>query len=383
MAAIEKHDLIYLFSKNLETVQGQTLDPEGPTDGYRTLFGIVSGCLTTIFACTWVSVHPNVPPPDQRWFSLLGRRLRMMLVAVIAPELMVGFAARQFMAARWFSKEFHVSKTHGHFFCMGGFVSQNGHPVATLEQLHDPLFGEKYLQDIRSVKKDDILDKSDRDAFSKGVALVRVVWSGTQCLVRLYKRLPVTEIEVATLAFAVINVFIWVLWWGKPFNAQRPIVCRIINRRILRLGSQSDIIHLRSFTAVPLFWSIEDDQGYIGSLALFIKCLVGTVFGAINYVAWNANFHSPTEMWMWRSSTLLASAIPGVWGCLLVSWWVTDEDSIAERVLKAIARFTIVAGTPIFILCRLFLFIISFTALHALPPRAFIDVHWSDVFPHV
>jgi hypothetical protein len=28
----------------------------------------------------------------------------MMLIAVIAPEVMVGFAARQFFFARWFSR---------------------------------------------------------------------------------------------------------------------------------------------------------------------------------------------------------------------------------------------------------------------------------------
>ncbi|KAJ7815204.1 hypothetical protein B0H13DRAFT_1664196 [Mycena leptocephala] len=285
---------------------------------------------------------------------------------------------------------------------MGDFVSLNGHPVATLEQLHDPLFGEKYLQDIRSVKKDDILDKSKRDAFSKGVALVQVLWSVTQCLVRVYKRLPVTEIEVATLAFAVINVSIWVLWWGKPFNAQRPIVVgpaeevqeaepkpqhlALWDRFVgLLIGEYSDSdrnprsLTSGSFTAVPLFWSM-DEQGYIGDVALFIKCLVGTVFGAIHYVAWNAYFPSTTEMWMWRSSTLLASAIPWVWGCLLVSWGVMDEDSIAERVLKAIARFTVVAGIPIYILSRLFLLIISFTALHNLPPSIF---DWSVDIPHL
>ncbi|KAF7296765.1 hypothetical protein MIND_00907200 [Mycena indigotica] len=29
----------------------------------RSLFSIVWGCFTTIFACVWVSAHPNVPPP--------------------------------------------------------------------------------------------------------------------------------------------------------------------------------------------------------------------------------------------------------------------------------------------------------------------------------
>jgi hypothetical protein len=49
-------------------------------------------------------MHPNVPGPNQGKLALACRRLGLMLAAVIAPELMVGFAARQFLDARWFSK---------------------------------------------------------------------------------------------------------------------------------------------------------------------------------------------------------------------------------------------------------------------------------------
>jgi hypothetical protein len=70
----------------------------------RNLFDLVWGGLATIFTCTWVSVHPNVPAPNQSRLALFWRRLKMMLIAVIAPELMAGFAARQFFAARSLSK---------------------------------------------------------------------------------------------------------------------------------------------------------------------------------------------------------------------------------------------------------------------------------------
>ncbi|KAJ7086933.1 hypothetical protein C8R44DRAFT_893341 [Mycena epipterygia] len=86
--------------------------------------------------------------PDQDWLALLGRRLRLMLIAVIAPELMVGFAARQFFAARRFLTEFGVPLTHG-FFSMGP----------------------EYLSAIRKVKEADITIGSKGDALSKGVAL--------------------------------------------------------------------------------------------------------------------------------------------------------------------------------------------------------------------
>jgi hypothetical protein len=49
-------------------------------------------------------VHPNVPAPNQSQLVLFWRRLKMMLIAVVAPELMVGLAARQFIGARVLSK---------------------------------------------------------------------------------------------------------------------------------------------------------------------------------------------------------------------------------------------------------------------------------------
>ncbi|KAJ6494211.1 hypothetical protein C8R45DRAFT_1134771, partial [Mycena sanguinolenta] len=106
-----------------------TTDSCNDINNCRTLFSILWGCFATIFACTWVSVHPNVAPRDQSFLQLLWRRLKMMLIGIIAPEVMVGFAARQFFASRTLSKRdvgYKISKTHGFFVCMGGLVSPDG-----------------------------------------------------------------------------------------------------------------------------------------------------------------------------------------------------------------------------------------------------------------
>ncbi|KAF7328805.1 hypothetical protein MVEN_02509400 [Mycena venus] len=191
----------------------------------RTLFSIISGCLGTIFACTWVSVHPNVPPPGLGNFALSWRRFCMMLVAVIAPEVMAGFAARQFLDARWFSKEYEVSMTHGFFFTMGGFVSQSGHhPIVERRQLHPD-----YLAAIQRIRVEDIEYKSKGDSLSKGFILLQGLWFTTQCLARIQQHLVLTELEVATLAFQSVNIFIWLLWWRKPLDAQQPIMLRLTN----------------------------------------------------------------------------------------------------------------------------------------------------------
>ncbi|KAJ7820693.1 hypothetical protein B0H13DRAFT_1660781, partial [Mycena leptocephala] len=218
--------LVHLLSRNgnaapvPHTLDIRTSDSCDDINNCRKLFDIIWGCLATIFACTWVSVHPNVPSPNQSWLALFWRRLKMMLIAVIAPEIMVGFAARQFLAARKLSKEFGFSKTHGFFFCMGGFVSSTGYPVVNKKQLGDSELGPEFLAGIKNVDAEDIMDKSKGDALSKGLAMVQGLWFTTQCLARVHQRLAVTELEVATLAFAVVNVFIWFLWWNKPLDIQ-------------------------------------------------------------------------------------------------------------------------------------------------------------------
>lgn len=115
--------LAYALSGHGHPLAGPGLYPRAPTESCddinncRKLFDIVWGCLATIFAVTWVSVHPNVPPPNQNRLALFWRRLLMMLAAIIAPEVMVGFAARQFFTARWYAKSEYCRLAHFEYVC--------------------------------------------------------------------------------------------------------------------------------------------------------------------------------------------------------------------------------------------------------------------------
>jgi hypothetical protein len=71
----------------------------------RTLFGIIWSCLSTIIICAWTAVHPNVPPPN-RWRARWNR-LETMFWMIIAPELVLAWAVRQFFAAREIRDEYN------------------------------------------------------------------------------------------------------------------------------------------------------------------------------------------------------------------------------------------------------------------------------------
>ncbi|KAJ6477954.1 hypothetical protein DFH09DRAFT_1056463 [Mycena vulgaris] len=434
--------LIRTLSTSGHPLPANHLDSRASTDSCddinncRKLFDIVWGCLATIFACTWVSVHPNVPPPNQSRLALFGRRLGLMLIAVIAPELMVGFAARQFFAACWYAKEYEVSRTHGFFISMGGFVSRIGHhPVTTSAQLcHwnvSVATPTKYLLDIRAVKVEEIEDKSKGDALSKGVALVQILWFMTQCLARVGEKIAVTELEVTTLAFAVVNVSIWILWWNKPLDVQHPIQVGPREVTDTRTGEPLDnqpevsivsggekgrkgeanckgrfgkgLVEAlmdsyswwrlvgtltgsysswdykpTSHTSVPSFWSTNDSDKEKFLYSLFIECLAGIIFGALHCMAWNAAFHSTAEMWMWRSCSALVAAIPSgfAMGLALIDLVDYGYDRIIVRIF---AGFTI----PLYTIARLLLITLPLIALRAPPPGALTDVNWSDYIPHL
>lgn len=68
----------------------------------RTKWNIIWSCLTTIFSCTWVALHPNIP--EIRGIKAAQDRISdqvlLLLTALCTPEIIVIFALRQKVAAR-------------------------------------------------------------------------------------------------------------------------------------------------------------------------------------------------------------------------------------------------------------------------------------------
>ena len=70
----------------------------------RSIRDILSSCLATIFACLWISVHPNIPFPNESGWRVFLRRLELMFWALLGPELIIVWAFRQWLGARELEK---------------------------------------------------------------------------------------------------------------------------------------------------------------------------------------------------------------------------------------------------------------------------------------
>ncbi|KAF9460305.1 hypothetical protein BDZ94DRAFT_1137939, partial [Collybia nuda] len=192
-------------------------------DDCRTITGIVWSCIATLVACTWVSVHPNVPDIYHGRMSLAFHRFKLMLLAIIAPEVIVLWALRQRMVARKVSRDHAVHIIHGFFVSMGGFVQEQASGTGTARPIASHDIGHTVsARAIYDVDIEEIEDHSKGDEISKGLALLQTGWFILQCIARARQHLPLTELEIVTLAFAALNVVIRVIWWEKPLDVRYP-----------------------------------------------------------------------------------------------------------------------------------------------------------------
>ncbi|THU93045.1 hypothetical protein K435DRAFT_670963, partial [Dendrothele bispora CBS 962.96] len=243
----------------------------------RTVEEILYSCLAVVFACTWVAIHPNIPrrfdfeldvDPDEIEDSFTISSARVfaqdvitMILSLLAPELIVLWALRQWFAAKKIAKKYSDygwTKTHGHFLIMGGFaLFEDGQYVYTLEDsdefrslrrsgvqieesnirdqiesqnlssgepsepkcLVEFLIQHKYID----ITEDDITARSKTDFLTKVIAVVQTTWFILQCIARVAEGLVVTDLETVTVAFALLNIATYVLWWNKPQRVRYPV----------------------------------------------------------------------------------------------------------------------------------------------------------------
>ncbi|KAK7440606.1 hypothetical protein VKT23_016954 [Stygiomarasmius scandens] len=226
-----------------------------PDDTKRSTQDIVWSCIATIFACTWVSIHPNIPGLNVGRLTKFFRRVGVTMLALLAPELIVIWALRQWLVSRRLAKEYADlgwQQVHGFFVIMGGFMLYDGNNPTTVilpDQL--PSFRERC--ELRIVSEE-IWDKSKGDLLSKGLVLLQVTWFIIQCIARACQNLAITQLETMTLAFATLNFVTYTLWWNKPLGVDYPVsVCRGSGqKRSVVTEVQGDVFQVSDMCAVVI-----------------------------------------------------------------------------------------------------------------------------------
>ncbi|KAG1731278.1 hypothetical protein EDB19DRAFT_1640902, partial [Suillus lakei] len=158
---------------------------------------------------------------------------------------------------------------------------------------------------------------------SKAVLVLQITWFLTQYITRYIEDLAITQLEVGTLAFAVLNLITYCFWWEKPLNAQRPHRLYLkdeafkLQEPFRERGEEWDTPIYRVFG--PFFGMMGGLVDHKDDLKLYyeplrIISLVGLVvmviFGGLHFFAWFSHFPTHLEQASWRVSTLIITGLP-------------------------------------------------------------------------
>ncbi|KIK66301.1 hypothetical protein GYMLUDRAFT_139298, partial [Collybiopsis luxurians FD-317 M1] len=188
----------------------------------RTRLQIIWSCVAVLVACTWASIHPNIPSPKDNWWKVLRRKIGLMLLCLLAPELLVMWAVRQWVEAwllwnRYRHRGWTV--THAMFALMGGFALYQGdHLISVLRFRPVEIRRSRESKKILEHFQHEIKERSRVDWFGKLIAIGQTSWFIAQLIARWAQGLAVTELEIMTVAFATMNFIIYYFWWDKPLE---------------------------------------------------------------------------------------------------------------------------------------------------------------------
>jgi len=282
----------------------------------------------------------------------------------------------------------------------------------------------------------EIQDKSKGDFISKAVVILQTSWFVMQCIARGVKGVPITELELVTVAFAGLNFVIYLLWWDKPLNVQCGV--RVYKKRptrypvddgdaeaaigfwgaiggaiselpttiirgpsfqdwtldelpwlarvlvwpgmkpfIILLGGGDDKVgEKRVGTFYPLEWEQETEAS-----AWYLLIIIALAFGSVHCIGWSFVFPSSTERTLWRLASVFITSFPialflSLYPAVLISCCVEDLPTFVEMFFPSLQLF-------LYILSRLVLLILAVLSLRSLPPETYHIVHWTSFIPHI
>ncbi|KAH6708721.1 hypothetical protein BKA61DRAFT_557532 [Leptodontidium sp. MPI-SDFR-AT-0119] len=429
----------------------------GPTE--RGTLTLVYSCLITVFACTWTVLHLNVPGLyDGPWTKAL-RKAKWMAITVLFPEFILSKAICDLRLAlndlrefdmvlkeeynddfKWTvssssrntkhtwswkvsygprpSGTYHTTQywtpTHSYFANMGGLLypqqyglvrdnSPRYHALTGAKLSHRFCWGSDHPLQGLVLDKQDIEDKSKADWLLKSLAVLQITWLILTVLVRGVTGLPVTQLEIATLAFSIFAIATYAANWWKPKDVSQPTRLQALSSGSAKPNAfdrtQEFMLRLRApAKAADMAQRIRDtgrvqnDVVWIEGNMPFIFSIMAVsalVFGGLHCLAWNFEFPSRAELILWRTASLTSAILPVIslassLALNYVATTYTDRVLISSlmRKLKPLDPFPADSGI-VYTASRLIILVLLFTCLRAVPERVYENTPWTRFLPNI
>ncbi len=176
-------------------------------------------------------LHLNVPAKEDTTWMLFLRKLRWLCLTILAPELLMLFASGQWASAKRSVAEMgrlgysNWSLIHAFYADSGGFLlsARDSTPFPVTAKQVYYLVHKRYLQ-LPAITKEEIWDKSKADKFAKTIAGLQAGWLVAQVMARALQQLPITLLELSTVALITCTGATFFFWFYKPLNVDTPTI---------------------------------------------------------------------------------------------------------------------------------------------------------------
>ncbi|KAH8818108.1 hypothetical protein F5882DRAFT_433567 [Hyaloscypha sp. PMI_1271] len=241
------------------------------------------------------------------------------------------------------------------------------------------------------ISADDINDKSKTDSFARVVSVAQITWIVAQVLTRVARRLAVSQLEIAVVAFSTCAIIIYILHWKKPKSVLIPCIVLTFPGPIPLEITRKESIIKKGASYLQTFYNGERDvlqslhengrpipndvvpeslAGGYESASYFVLGLAlgSSLFGGIHVAAWNFTFPTKVELILWRVASIYCTAFICLFVVLLSFEWF--EIQMTRLV------------SSLYVLARVFMIVEMFRTLCFLPPDAYTST-WATNIPHL
>jgi hypothetical protein len=443
---------------------------------------ILWSCLSAIFLCVYASLHLNVRANGERDWRIYVRKAKWAALSVVAPEIMVLYASSQLFEVSNFTWQLNGlgygwwTITHSFAVRMGAIQLEVANAATSssavvktnvrvlnlwmfsdvirlagphrhessgpsnleteipLEsdpvQVDTQLFvGSEPLSSLSEPRLfEDIKDKSKSNNLIKCVAVLQTGWLVVQCIARRAQHLPISSFEIASIAYCSNGVSIYIFWWHKPLDIDRPVIIEARHvrkpwvataplntlevemfhswrwRERLRLQNwtislpfifvKSSLVEAlikkksSTFRSIKLKlwqWSVWNFRRKGNSVdidpAIGISLCAAVLFSGIHLFAWNSTFASFPEKLLWRICSALTTGLPILGLAMNLVQMQAETRNLSKVVGSFIGLLALIAIA--YTISRGFLIVEPIVGLRYLPIAAYDTVDWTGFIPHV
>jgi hypothetical protein len=222
-----------------------------PEPSGRGTIGLVTSCVLTTSLCVWSVIHMTVYRSGLSWWHRFLKKLKIAVIAFTFPESLLEIALSQLQSAQILHSQRNATEPvvdmshdphtdcsvaafqrdeksemwtleHGYFAAMGGFeLIINKMQVGRRIHLDDVI--QLAIQNMLPPLKDKIEARSKSNSFGKALACMQASWMVIQTIARAVAGLPVTLLELNTVAHVGCTIVLYGVWWYKLQDVEEPI----------------------------------------------------------------------------------------------------------------------------------------------------------------